>query len=202
MKCVRRFVKLHRAIRIAPGFLAAALLVPLHAAPLADALDQPGLPVSSSGDAPWVVDEIVNHDGLSSVRSGAINDSGGSILEATVTGPGEVSFRWRVSSQAGADILSFAINGVADGPQLSGESGWQSHSATLGPGTHTLRWTYAKDGSTSTGADRAWVDDLEVPPQAQPTIAAHPAPTATTTAGHALLRVSVGDGEQWFRPPR
>jgi hypothetical protein len=146
--------------------------------PLAEALGQPGLTVTSSGDANWVVDEAISFDGIDSVRSGAVGDSEISILEATVAGPGEVAFRWRVSSQAGADMLSFAINGEANGPQLSGESGWQTHTATLGAGDHTLRWTYAKDASTSTGSDRAWVDELSVPPQSQPAIAVQPVPAS------------------------
>jgi alpha-tubulin suppressor-like RCC1 family protein len=175
---------------------------PARANPLAEALGQPGLTVASSGDAPWLRDETISYDGIDSAGSGMIGDSGASIIEATVAGPGEVAFRWRVSSQAGADILSFAINGVADGPQLSGESGWQSHSATLGPGSHTLRWTYAKDASTSAGSDRAWVDDLAVPPQAQPAIAVQPEPATTVSGGHAVLKVSASGGSleyQWFR---
>jgi hypothetical protein len=80
-------------------------------------------------------------------------------------GAGSVSFRVRISSEAGFDVLKFYIDGVLQ-TTWSGTSvaGWQmSPTYLLTEDVHTLRWEYVKDGSLSMGQDAAFIDGLVTP---------------------------------------
>ncbi len=83
--------------------------------------------------------------------------------ESTVTlaAAGTVSFYYKVSSEANYDFLKFFIDGV----QIGGWSGavpWTLATFPLTAGTHTLRWTYIKDGSLSSGSDTTWISQVAV----------------------------------------
>lgn len=127
---------------------------------LADALDNPALDCTTSGDALWTGDITVTHDGTDAARSGDVADGQSSSLQTTVTGPGILRFWWKVSSEQDWDFLQFYIDGNLEAA-ISGEVGWQQITFDVPGGTHTLEWRYAKDESTSDGADSGWVDQVE-----------------------------------------
>ena len=62
---------------------------------------------------------------------------------------------------ANYDFLTFSI----DGNQVAQWSGTQSgnFSTPVSLGQHTLKWSYVKDGSVSSGSDAAWTDDVTIP---------------------------------------
>ncbi len=138
---------------------------------LAEALDAPAaLAFTSGGDAPWLVDNTAVHDGVASARSGVIMNNGKqSFLQTTVTGPGRLTFWWKVSSEADAtqnyDILNFTLDGN-ELAQIGGELDWAQRTFTLPAGAHTLRWAYTKDPYVSVGADAGWVDGMTFVPTA------------------------------------
>jgi hypothetical protein len=108
-------------------------------------------------------------------QSGQIFDGQQSTLETTVTGPGTLTFWWKVSSEAGHDFLSFAIND-APAASISGAVGWQQQTFYLPDGPLDLKWIYAKDFSGSAGSDAGWVDQVAFQPGATlPTITSGPA---------------------------
>ncbi|MEM2146161.1 MAG: vWA domain-containing protein, partial [Candidatus Jordarchaeaceae archaeon] len=86
----------------------------------------------------------------------------------TLISDGNISFWWRVSSQANSDYLLFC----ADLPtcslttytrRISGTGGgWQNINISLTAGTHEIRWCYAKDGSGSSGSDVGYIDLIMV----------------------------------------
>jgi endonuclease/exonuclease/phosphatase family metal-dependent hydrolase len=127
---------------------------------LGEAVDAPGLVWTTGGTASWFGQTNVTFDAQHAAASGVIIDGQESWLQTTVTGPGELSFRWKVSSESGYDYLEFYADNVLTAPRLSGEVDWQQRLVTLGTGSHTLRWRYAKDGSVSEGQDRGWVDTV------------------------------------------
>jgi hypothetical protein len=133
---------------------------------LAAALDAPNLSWTSSGNAGWVKQSLVTHDGVDAAQSGDIGDSQTSTLESTINSGGVLSFWWKVDSEPGFDFLRFYLDGVEQPGALgiSGLTGWQFVSITVPNGSHTLRWVYAKDSSVSTGADGAWVDEVSFTP--------------------------------------
>ena len=91
----------------------------------------------------------------------------------TVTGPGRLTFWWKVSSEATHDYLEFYINGVLQSGRISGEVDWQEIAFDLAGGSKVLRWRYFKDGAANAGQDRGWVDELQfVGPTVTPKVTA------------------------------
>jgi Concanavalin A-like lectin/glucanases superfamily len=134
----------------------------LFAGPLDTVLNSTGMTFTTGGAAPWFGQSLVTHDGTGAARSGAVGNNQESWMETTITGPAALSFWWKVSSQAAADFLRFSI----DGNEITGISGtvdWaQATGISVPAGTHTLTWSYAKNGAGVSGDDAGWVDQLEV----------------------------------------
>lgn len=104
--------------------------------------------------------------GVASLRSQTIGDGGTAQIQvARSFVAGSVSFRVKVSSEAGFDALRFYVDGVKVG-EWSGTTiaTWQTVTLPLTAGSHTLRWSYEKDGSGSVGLDAAWLDAVVLPP--------------------------------------
>jgi subtilase family serine protease len=118
---------------------------------------------TTAGDAPWFVQTNIVAQGQYAARSGVIADSQTSSLILTTNfNAGIGSFDYKVSSEMNWDFLNFYVDGVLY-KQWSGEVGWANYSFALNPGLHTLKWTYAKDPSDSSGLDAAFLDDLNLP---------------------------------------
>ncbi|MTK64581.1 MAG: M6 family metalloprotease domain-containing protein, partial [Methanobacterium sp.] len=124
----------------------------------------------------WISQTGVSHDGLDSAQAGFINDNQKTWIQTTVTGPGIVSFWWKVSSELNKDRLVFAIDGINQ-TSISGDVDWYELSyKIIGNGVHTLNWTYIKDGSGFDGNDTGWIDDVEwVLDNVPPTVSCEPA---------------------------
>ena len=131
---------------------------------LEEALDNASLTWTTGGAADWVGQTTVTQDGLDAAQSGMIGHRETTWMETQVTGPGEISFWWRVSSEANWDWLEFYVNEVLI-DRISGETGWLKESVYLTNGTHTLLWCYMKDGLDLdlVGEDRGWVDQVVGP---------------------------------------
>ncbi len=125
---------------------------------LGEAVNAPELIWTTGGNANWFFQEDVTRDGLVA-QSGAITHNQQSLMQTTVTGPGMISFWWKVSSEANWDFLRFYI-GNTEQQRISGNVDWQQRSFTVPPGTHTLKWQYDKDGSITHGSDAGWVDQV------------------------------------------
>ena len=116
------------------------------------------------GAAPWTLDTSDPYEGAYAAVSGAINHAQVSFMELTLTlaDLGDMSFWYRVSSQASFDYLRFYIDDVQQGA-WSGIEPWTKATFPVTNGTHTFRWMYSKDGSGDAGSDAAWVDFIEFP---------------------------------------
>jgi len=64
-------------------------------------------------------------------------------MQTTISGPGTVSFFWKVSSEASYDFLEFYIDGTRQ-DRISGNINWVQKSYVLTAGMHTLQWKYIK----------------------------------------------------------
>ena len=102
-------------------------------------------------------------DGAFSLGSGSISDDGSSTISYTNTfEAGTASFYVKTSTESGYDFLHFYVDGeLID--SWSGENDFFMVSQPLSEGQHTLTWTYEKDGSVSSGDDRAYLDLLTFP---------------------------------------
>ena len=115
--------------------------------------------------ANWTIVNNEAHSGTYCAKSGAISDNQQTdlILTTEILANGEVSFYRKVSSEDGYDKLYFYIDNQEKG-NWSGTQDWAQFSYPVTAGTHTFRWSYAKDYSVSGGSDCAWVDDIQFPP--------------------------------------
>ena len=151
----------------------------------------------TSGDSEWFGQTIMTHDGISAAQSGHVNDEETVMLQAQVTGPGRISFSWRVSSEEDYDWLSFSIDEAEPMDQISGEVLWQQRDFQVTTGPHTLKWTYAKDENVAEGSDCGWIDEVGwTPGNPDPTPTPTPGPTPTPTSqGTVLLDLQDGSGQ-------
>ena len=107
-------------------------------------------------------------DGVDQATHYPIGDSQEASVATAVTGPGSLTFWWKVSSEPNGDYLRFYRNDVQHpaAPAISGDSGWQQRTIPIPTGLHTLRWTYGKNASVAAGADAAWLDRVMFTPGA------------------------------------
>jgi len=107
-------------------------------------VDNPGLSWTTYDPSPaggWVGQESTSYYGQDSARSGPITHSQNSFLEATVDGPGTLSFYWKVSSELNHDYLEFYIDGAMQ-DRISGVpfvSRWYPRTYLVGSGSHLIR---------------------------------------------------------------
>lgn len=124
---------------------------------LADVLEAPSQTFTTSGDLPWVPQDLYASDGVDAARSGAIDNEQESVMTTQVTGPCKAVFYWGVSSEADYDYLRFYMDDV-EKDAISGEVGWTRKEYLVPAGTHTLKWAYIKDEFTKAGLDSGLVD--------------------------------------------
>lgn len=127
--------------------------------PLGDAADLPALTWTASGNANWFPQTQTTHDGVDALRSGALGDSQTSAVTTNVTGPGTLSFYWKVSSEEDFDLLTFRLDGSVQ-QTISGEVDWTLVTFAVPAGPHALAWVFSKDESFSGGLDAAWLDQV------------------------------------------
>ncbi len=121
-------------------------------------------PWEMSGNAPWVTTTNDPYEGTYCAMSGDINDSQSSTMSVTVDilAPQDLTFAYKVSSEATYDFLRFFDNGT-EIVNWSGTVPWAVYTYAATAGIHTFQWSYTKDGSLSTGDDAGYVDFIEFP---------------------------------------
>lgn len=112
------------------------------------------------GQSNWQVTSENASTGTYSAESPYLNDNQTSTLSYQAnTSQGSISFDRAVSSEEGFDNLTFYIDDVVIA-SWSGEKPFHTVVYPISDGRHEFRWTYEKDGSVSSGLDRAWIDNI------------------------------------------
>jgi hypothetical protein len=121
-------------------------------------------PFTTGGNANWTISTTSPYTGSYCAESGTITHSQSTWVEITCyyTLNDYISFAYKVSSETNYDKLSFYIDGTLIN-SWSGEVAWTTYSYSVNAGSHTFRWTYSKDGSVSSGSDKAWIDYIRLP---------------------------------------
>lgn len=172
------------------GFIDRFSFIPFTLSSVEEAIDQrfPN-PLAYGGTGlRWYGQSHTTHDGTDAVRSPVIGDYGSAWFETTVTGPGQVVF-WAKSSSEGPDFLRLRVDG-ADVYRLSGDSDWREVSHWIGWGQHTLRWSYEKDHSVASLQDAVWVDEIRYTPVTFSSLA--------DAADDTLLQWQTDGSSPWF----
>ena len=104
-------------------------------------------------------------DGLDAAMNATTGDSQKSSIETIVTGPGVISFWWKVDSEDGFDFLSFFVDREQETGSIFPVSGigvWEFRSYSIGNGQHTLSWVFDRDGGGSGGSQsKVYLDQVK-----------------------------------------
>ena len=130
------------------------------------ALDCQDLTFVTGGDARWFEQSAVVHTGETALRTGVIKHRKSTTLQTETSGNGMLAFWWRVSSERNYDVFEITVDGTSrgkiSGHASDGTEAWVYKVVCIaGSGTHTICWTYSKDGSEYDGQDCGWLDAVE-----------------------------------------
>ena len=124
------------------------------------------------GTHPWTITNMGAYAGSFCLRSTsglAHNQTAEVSIPVTLTAPDSISFYYKVSSEANYDKFHFYIDN-SDLVIESGEVAWTRAAFLVPAGSHTLRFTYAKDVSVTSNSDCAWIDNIMLPHQSRPVV--------------------------------
>jgi hypothetical protein len=141
------------------GALFCLVSLPARAVTLVEAADTPGLVWTTGGQASWTGESDFTHDGVDALQSGSISDDAESWIQAQVTGPGLLSFWWKVSSEPNLDRLELYVGSTLQA-SISGEVDWTFHTILIPSGTHMVKWRYSRDLGAGGLLDMAWLDEV------------------------------------------
>lgn len=128
-------------------------------ASLSDAVDTLSMNWVTGGHVNWFRQTTTSYQGGDAARSGDVNDSQVSYLQTKVSGPGRLTFQWKVSSEQDYDVLAVMLdNQLID--YISGEADWREYSLSIPSGQHAVTWMYVKDDSVTRGQDSGWLDKV------------------------------------------
>lgn len=187
------------------GWLDQVVYTPAMSVALGDALDNTNLVWSVGGDAAWFGQTKVTHDGVDAAQSGAVTNYDGTSLETTVTGPGILSFWWKVSSEVEYDSLGFFLDGQLKGPVISGKVDWQRRVVPVAAGSHSLEWLYSKTSPDPSpgSADAGWLDEVSFVQSDKPLMGMMPEPWTAMLGDVAAFGVEAAGVAplhyQWYR---
>ena len=105
---------------------------------------------SSTTEDEWFSQTVVTRDGIDALQSA--NIGGGektclaTIIDTDVTGPIQLSYYFKVSSEAGLDNLTITVDDVEVG-RHSGEVDWTLQTHDFITGASTIKWCYRKNAS-------------------------------------------------------
>jgi len=105
-----------------------------------------------------------SHSGTRSLSNVKIGHSQSTdfFIEIDLPIPDEISFWYFCSSESTYDRFRFYINGSSK-IDTGNMNAWLKFTTRLESGKNVLRFNYSKDGSTSRGYDRFFIDDLYIP---------------------------------------
>lgn len=153
--------------------------------PASDAIATSGKPVkvSNGSDARWfAAEDATASDGLS-LRSGQIETNATSTVSTTVSGPGRLSFDWKISAGRG-DFCRFLLDGTTTN-FITRSPNWRTATHDIGPGTHQLSWVFVRGTGTAAGENAAFLDNVAWRPEVSLVVSSgHGTPdpaTGTTT---------------------
>lgn len=119
-----------------------------------------GSPVFSySGN--WYKTTTPVADGSYSLRSASVGNYGNSTEYVNInvpSGTGNLSFKYRVSSESNYDWLTIYIDGVQVARVSGNNNTWNTLTKTLSAGNHTMQLTYTTDGSNLVGSNAGFID--------------------------------------------
>ncbi len=111
----------------------------------------------------WLVSNTLPFDTNTTFRSGAINHKGATTVKLTftLTSPGSITFNYSGQSEGGYDWLTVRLDD-SQVIRVAGTYSWTVFTQQVGIGTHTIQFSYTKDGSGSTGVDAFAIGYIDI----------------------------------------
>jgi internalin A len=116
----------------------------------------------TGGNTPWFGQTNVSYGGSAAAQSGSVGVSEESWLETTVTGPGILSFWWKLTPSTYGNYVAFTTSrgGVL---YRDGTTEWRETMVSIPAGETVLDWRYAATyGADPTNA--CWLDQVSFVP--------------------------------------
>ncbi len=167
--------------------------VTTHAQTLGQAVDNSSL-VWTTGISPssaWTGESQTYHYGGSAAMSVPLSsfNNGPCSIQTTVTGPGTLTFWWKVSSTLSGGQLIFQI-GTAQQNAILDNVDWQPQTYYLGAGTQTLQWV-ASNYQFGGGSAYGYLDAVGWTPGATaPVVMTAPAGQSQVVGLNTIFRVA------------
>jgi hypothetical protein len=115
----------------------------------------------ATANVSWVTTNSVAATGSYSLRSGAIGDSQtATVAWAGTFDAGTLSFNFRMESESCCDWFELKLDGSVIHSASGMRTAWTEVRKQVPAGTHTIEWSYRKDGSVASGADAVFIDDV------------------------------------------
>lgn len=154
----------------------------------------------SDGDLPWEINTQYPYEGFYDVISGPIGNNSTTefYIQYEVMSPDSISFYKKVSSEPDFDFLQFYIDNQLQEEWSGTSESWTRESYAVSPGTHKFRWVYSKDFSTVSGADKAWIDYIELPLMMTTTVYAGPDDISCENANFQCLGSATNFDSIWW----
>ena len=118
---------------------------------------------TSTGDYPWTVKGDATRVYAQSSNAGVASST--STLSATVSlsKAHTITFDFKAWGEGtNYDVCIFSIDGTEQFRYGARDNDWESYSATVPSGSHTLTWTYQKDSSVNPTGDYFAVDNVKL----------------------------------------
>lgn len=146
-----------------------------------------------SGNANWTIVSSDVYEGAYAAKSGSISDQQESVLEVTldVMNDDEISFYYKVSSEATYDFMRFYIDD-SQKAAWEGEDDWTLVTFDVTAGEHTFKWSYEKDYSASNGDDCGWIDFILFPTIVNDAMLIYAGPDDETCVGNEYALNATG----------
>lgn len=127
-------------------------------APVVEDFEDNDFNVELSGT--WARTSATANTGSWSLKAATIthNETTDAVIQVPA-GYKTLAFAYKVSSEAGFDLLRVLVDGV-EVAAFSGEVDWFEHAPINIAGARQVTFQYQKDGSVSSGQDTAWIDDV------------------------------------------
>ncbi len=177
---------------------------------LREALDDTNLVWSTwsiFGNGLWRLQFAVTHDGVDAAQSGPLQAgiiAEQSSLATTVSGPGTLSFWWKLEDTTCFQLSFFAGMDLLanNGPWGFGAADWEQRAFRIPSGPQKLLWvfeTFCGDGSPP---GSAWLDEVKYTPDEPPLITKQPEDRSIRSGETVSLQVNASGSEplffQWY----
>nr|NQU89992.1 T9SS type A sorting domain-containing protein [Bacteroidota bacterium] len=140
------------------------------------------------GQVDWAISNSNAYEGQYCAKSGAVADwyTSALIIVMQVATNDSISFYRKVSSEENHDYLEFFINSNLI-ESWSGELDWERVSFPLTEGYYLFKWIFKKNGTITVGDDCAWVDNIDLPHEMDPSLAVYSGKDSELCEGHDFI---------------